>query len=133
MPVSVGPQERDHLAEYAEVACFGYAAENAFDRASEQRLVRPFIDHEGRKHLGRIAADEAPLFAKLVEIDASSCETFFQTDAMRFGPDVHATVAGAQAVGEPMRQRIDKEAVILVELNQMRMRIDVRPRGRRRK
>ena len=80
--------------------------------------------------LGRIAADEATLFAKLVEIDAMSCEPFFQADAMGFGADVDATVAGAQAVGEPMSQRIDEKAVILVELNQMRMRIDVGPRGR---
>ncbi len=75
-------------------------------------------------------ADEAPLFTKLVEIDASGCETFFQADEMRFGPDVYATVAGVQAVGEPMRQGVDKEAVIFIELNEMRMRIDVPPRGR---
>lgn len=60
----------------------------------------------------------------------SSCETFFEADAMRFGPDVSETVADAEAVSEPMRQGIDEEAVILVELNQMRMRIDVGPRGR---
>src|SRR5579862_3836 len=131
LAVSVGPQERNHLAECAEFARLVHACDNALDGAREQPFVRPFVNHEGRKRLGGIAADEAALLVEPVEIDAPGCEMFFEADPMRFGPDVHATVADTEAIGEPMRQRIDEEAVILVELNQMRVGIDVRPRARR--
>lgn len=107
LPASISPQERHHLAEYADLARFGDAGENSFDSAREQSLVRPLIAHEGRKHLGRIAADEAALFDQLVEIDALVRKFSCQADAMRFGADVHTAIAGAEAVGEPSRQRVD--------------------------
>ena len=52
---------------------------------------------------------------------------------MVMGADVDAGVARIDAVGEPASQRVDEKAVVFVELNEMRVRVRISPRDRRRK
>src|SRR5271154_6812951 len=122
IPAAVGPQQRDHLAECADTTEAGSARENIFDGANKQDFVRPFVDHETGKNFGRLEADEPPFRAQGVEHESLFAETLLQADSMRFGPDVHACVARIQTVAEPLAERVDQEGVVLVKLDEVRVR-----------
>ncbi|HUH64378.1 MAG TPA: hypothetical protein VLZ50_15335 [Terracidiphilus sp.] len=114
---TLGPKQSHHLAKGADTAAVcGGALEKMRYQAPEKRLVRPSLQHEGRKSGFRIQRDVSILDDGVGQIDPGRDQPLSQRSEMFAGGDNNDAVAGGQSAGRESRQGFEENAVVCVEL-----------------
>ena len=119
--LSIGGEERDHLAEGAEVllAMSAGAGDGGAEDVGEAAFVGPAVDHELRERLGGIERVVPSLLAYRRHVDAAAAKPLGERLAVDLGRDHEARAAGPEGGGDEAGDRVEEVAVVVVELDEM--------------
>jgi hypothetical protein len=119
---AVSPEDGDHLSEGYGAGCVGAEAgfrleEERLDGVEETVRIGPAVAHEFRERGVGVEEEVLVIADGEGEIDAAGAEALSDALAVRSGGDDQTYSAGVQSGDENLGEAVEKDSVVLVELD----------------